>query len=99
MTQQVTLRTRKTLDATCSRSSTNCAVNCALIPHAAVACISVDLLGGLRVRTGRTTIGPRELGGTKLRRVLLALILPRGAPWSKDRLFSLLSVGSSPNGA
>ncbi len=98
MPQQVSLTTRKALDATCSRSSTNCAVNCPRIPHEAAACISVDLLGGLRVRTGQTTIGPRELGGTKLRRVLIALLLQRGSPVSKDRLVSLLWEGSPPNG-
>ena len=57
-------------------------------------CISVDLLGGLRVRTGETTMGPRELGGAKPRRILLALLLQRGSPVSKDRLVSLLWDGS-----
>ena len=60
-------------------------------------CISVDLLGGLRVRAGETTMGPRELGGAKPRRVLLALLLHRGSPVSKDRLVSLLWGGSPPS--
>ena len=59
--------------------------------------ISVDLLGGLRVRASGTIMGPRELGGTKPRRVLLALLLHRGAPVSKDRLVSLLWGGSPPS--
>ena len=61
------------------------------------ACISVDLLGGLRVRAGQATMGPRELGGAKPRRVLLALLLHRGSPVSKDRLVSLLWGGSPPS--
>jgi SARP family transcriptional regulator, regulator of embCAB operon len=44
-------------------------------------------------------MGPRELGGAKLRRVLLALILHRGSPVSKDRLVSMLWEGSAPSGA
>jgi len=44
-------------------------------------------------------MGPRELGGTKPRRVLLALLLHRGAPVSKDQLVSLLWEGSPPRGA
>ena len=59
--------------------------------------IGVDLLGGLRVRAGGTIMGPRELGGTKPRRVLLALLLHRGAPVSKDRLVTLLWGGSPPS--
>lgn len=61
--------------------------------------ISVDLLGGLRVRIGRTTMGPRDLGGAKPRRILLALLLHGGSPVSKDRLVSLLWEGTPPLGA
>ena len=50
--------------------------------------IGVDLVGGLRVRVGETVLGPRQLGGTKPRRLLLALVLSRGEPVSKDRLVS-----------
>ena len=57
--------------------------------------LRVHLLGGLRVRVGETSIGPREFGGAKPRRVLLALLLHRGTPVSKDRLISLL-WGESP---
>jgi DNA-binding SARP family transcriptional activator len=67
--------------------------------HGDADCISVDLLGGLRVRAGGTTMGPRDLGGTKPRRVLLALLLQRGCPVSKERLVSLLWEGTPPKGA
>jgi DNA-binding SARP family transcriptional activator len=82
-----------------SGPTTDCSSDCPKIPDDAVACISVDLLGGLRVRAGRKTMGPRDLGGAKLRRVLLALLLHRGAPVSKDRLVSMLWEGSPPSGA
>ena len=59
--------------------------------------ISVDLLGGLRVRAGETTMGPRDFGGAKPRRILLALLLQRGAPIAKDRLASMLWEGSPPS--
>jgi DNA-binding SARP family transcriptional activator len=62
-------------------------------------CIRVDVLGGLRVRAGGRTLGPREMGGTKPRHLLLALLLNRGAPVSKDRLVSLLWGGSAPHSA
>lgn len=59
--------------------------------------ISVDLLGGLCVRAGGSTMGPRELGGAKPRHVLVALLLNRGTPVSKDRLMSLLWGESPPS--
>ena len=59
--------------------------------------ISVDLLGGLCVRAGGKTMGPRELGGAKPRHVLVALLLNRGMPVSKDRLMSLLWGESPPS--
>ena len=59
--------------------------------------ISVDLLGGLCVRAGGTTMGPRELGGAKPRHLLVALLLNRGTPVSKDRLMALLWGGSPPS--
>lgn len=59
-------------------------------------CINVDLLGGLRVRAGQMTVGAPDVGGGRLRRVLLALILHRGSPVSKDRLISLLWEESPP---
>jgi DNA-binding SARP family transcriptional activator len=59
--------------------------------------ISVDLLGGLCVRAGGTTMGPRELGGTKPRHVLVALLLNRGTRVSKDRPMTLLWGGSPPS--
>jgi SARP family transcriptional regulator, regulator of embCAB operon len=103
MPQSVTLTRRNASQPTTARHSTDCALDCAggcdKIPDHAVACINVDLLGGLSVRAGRTTMGPLDIGGGKLRRVLLALILHRGAPVSKDRLVSLLWEGSPPSGA
>ena len=62
-------------------------------------CIGIDVLGGLRVRAGGRTLGPRELGGTKPRHLLLALLLQRESPVSKDMLVSLLWGGSPPRGA
>ena len=62
-------------------------------------CIRVDVLGGLRVRTGGRTMSQRELGGPKPRRLLLILLLNRGVPVSKDRLVSLLWGGSAPHHA
>src|SRR5471032_1355143 len=59
--------------------------------------ISVELLGGLRVRAGGTSMGPRELGGAKPRHVLVALLLNRGTPVSKDRLMSLLWGATPPS--
>jgi SARP family transcriptional regulator, regulator of embCAB operon len=60
-------------------------------------CIGIDVLGGLRVRAGGKALGPRELGRTKPRHLLLALLLQRGAPVSKDRLVSLLWGESAPS--
>ena len=93
------LTTRKALKLASATQSGDCAANCTSIPDHAAACITVDLLGGLRVRAGKTTMGPRDLGGTKLRRVLLALLMHRGSPVSKDRLVSLLWEGTPPSGA
>jgi DNA-binding SARP family transcriptional activator len=59
--------------------------------------ISVDLLGGLRVQAAGATMGSRDLGGAKPRHVLLALLLHRGSPVSKERLISLLWGGSPPS--
>ena len=103
MPQQATLTTRNAIHLTTARQPTDraidCSVACDQIPDQAAACISVDVLGGLRVRAGKTTMGPRDLGGTKLRRVLLALILHRGSPVSKDRLVAMLWEGTAPSGA
>jgi SARP family transcriptional regulator, regulator of embCAB operon len=61
--------------------------------------ICIDLFGGLQVRAGSLTMGPRQLGGTKPRHVLIALLLSRGAPVPKDRLISLLWGDNPPAGA
>ena len=61
--------------------------------------ISVNMLGGLRVRAGGRSLGPRELGGPKPRHLLLALLLNRGAPVSKERLVSLVWDEPPPHSA
>lgn len=99
MSSQTTLITHPPRLPPTPQGSNGCAADCVHVPEQASACINVDLLGGLRVRAGRTTMGPRDLGGTKLRRVLLALILHRGFPVSKDRLVSMLWEASPPSGA
>jgi SARP family transcriptional regulator, regulator of embCAB operon len=99
MPAQGAATSRSPLNLTLAEQSAGCATACVQIPDQASACIDVNLLGGLRVRAGRTTMGPRELGGTKLRRVLLALVLHRGSPVSKDLLVSMLWEGSPPSGA
>jgi SARP family transcriptional regulator, regulator of embCAB operon len=93
MPMQATISTRTTLDPMGAGQVLDAAADCPSI------CIEVDLLGGLRVRAGGRALGPRELGGTKPRNLLLALLLHRGAPVSKDRLVSLLWGGSAPNSA
>lgn len=99
MNTQQTITSQRALQLVSARHATGCAAGCDSIPDQASACIEVDLLGGLRVRAGNRTMGPRELGGTKLRRVLLALILARGSAVSKDRLISMLWEGEPPSGA
>jgi DNA-binding SARP family transcriptional activator len=99
MPSQQTVITRPVLQLVGTRQSTGCAADCKNIPDRASTCIEVDLLGGLQVRAGHETMGPRELGSTKIRRVLLALILARGAAVSKDRLVSMLWEGAPPSGA
>jgi DNA-binding SARP family transcriptional activator len=61
--------------------------------------ITVELLGGLRIRAGGVTLGPGDLGGAKPRHILLALLLQRGAPVSRDRLVSMLWGASPPSSA
>jgi DNA-binding SARP family transcriptional activator len=97
MTQQVILTTGTATDPMTAVLATELQAECLTDTDQVVSCISVDLLGGLRVRAGETTMGPRELGGAKPRRILLALLLQRGAPISKDRLVSMLWEGSPPS--
>ena len=103
MPQQATLAKEQASDLTTTRRSmkhsVDCADDCNNIPEQAAACIDVDLMGGLLVRAGQTTMASRDIGGGKLRRVLLALVLHRGAPVSKDRLVSMLWEGTAPSGA
>jgi len=94
---QETLTTGTTLEPMKTGRPISRPANSLVTADQGATCISVDLLGGLRVRTGETTMGPRELGGAKPRRILLALLLQRGSPVSKDRLVSLLWDGSPPS--
>ena len=97
MTQQETLTTRTALYPMTSELASEGPGDSLVVTDQDVSSIGVDLLGGLRVRAGGTSMGPRELGGAKPRRILLALLLQRGAPVSKDRLVSMLWEGSPPS--
>ena len=97
MTQVATTTTRTALNPVRTGQSIDGGADRVSIADQDAGSISVDLLGGLRVQTGETTMGPRELGGAKPRHVLLALLLHRGSPVSKDRLVSLLWGGSPPS--
>ena len=52
--------------------------------------IEIKLFGETRVVDGRRTLGPRDLGGVKPRRVLEYLALHAGHPVTKDRLVEAL---------
>lgn len=52
--------------------------------------LRVRLVGGLEVHRGGELLGARQLGGAKPRLVLVALVLSRGRPVSKDRLVEML---------
>ena len=97
MTQLATITTRTALDPVRAGQPMDRGADRINFTDQDAGRISVELLGGLRVRAGGTTMGPRELGGTKPRHVLLALLLHRGAPVSKDKLVSLLWGGSPPS--
>ena len=57
--------------------------------------VRVQLLGGFQVTYHGRTVGPRQLGGTKPRLILEALVLNGGAPVSKEKLIASLSDGRS----
>jgi SARP family transcriptional regulator, regulator of embCAB operon len=97
MTQQSALTTGAATDSMTAGPATEAPTERLVDTDQGGGSISVDLLGGLRVRAGETTMGPREFGGAKPRRILLALLLQRGAPISKDRLVSMLWEGSPPS--
>ncbi len=59
----------------------------------------VRLCGGLQVGTGESALGPRDLGGSKARYVLLALLLDGGTAVSKNRLIDYLWADTPPAGA
>ena len=55
--------------------------------------IAVQLLGGVSVRVEGREMGPRDIGGTKVRHLLLALLFADGVPVPKDELISMLWPG------
>lgn len=61
--------------------------------------IEISLLDGFEMRAGGRRIGPRELGGTKPRLILEALVMRRGMPVSKDALVELLWEDPSHGGS
>jgi SARP family transcriptional regulator, regulator of embCAB operon len=99
MPQQATLTTTEPQELTTRSHLVTREVNHVSVPDQSFACIKVDLLGGLRLRAGRISMSSRDIGGGRLRRVLLALILHRGFPVSKDQLVTLLWEGSPPSRA
>jgi DNA-binding SARP family transcriptional activator len=66
---------------------------------ASAARLEVSFLGGFHLRVGAATLGPRQLGGTKPRLILEALLAHGGAPVSKDRLVSMLWEGEGTKGS
>jgi SARP family transcriptional regulator, regulator of embCAB operon len=61
--------------------------------------MQVRFLGGFHLRIGTTTVGPRQLGGTKPRLILEALLAHGGAPVSKDRLVAMLWKSDGAKGS
>ena len=55
--------------------------------------ITVRLLGGVSVRVDDREMGPRDIGGTKVRHLLLALLFAEGVAVPKDELISMLWPG------
>jgi DNA-binding SARP family transcriptional activator len=55
--------------------------------------IAVRLLGGVSVRVDDREMGPRDIGGTKVRHLLLALLFAEGVPVPKDELIAMLWPG------
>ncbi len=61
--------------------------------------LEVAFLGGFHLRVGAATVGPRQLGGTKPRLILEALLAHGGAPVSKDKLVAMLWEGEGARGS
>lgn len=61
--------------------------------------LEITFFGGFHLRIGTTTVGPRQLGGTKPRLILEALLAHGGAPVSKDKLVSMLWEGDGSRGS
>lgn len=61
--------------------------------------LTVGFLGGFHLRAGTAVVGPRQLGGTKPRLILEALLAHGGAPVSKDKLVSMLWEGEGARGS
>jgi DNA-binding SARP family transcriptional activator/tetratricopeptide (TPR) repeat protein len=58
--------------------------------------VSVHLFGSLGIEVGDQTLGPRDFGGLKPKRLLEILLLERGRPVAKDRLAELLWGNEPP---
>ncbi|GAB3880548.1 AfsR/SARP family transcriptional regulator [Terrabacter terrigena] len=61
--------------------------------------LTIRLCGGLTLSGGGAALGPRQLGGAKVRQVLLALCLHHETGVSKARLVELLWGVAPPHGA
>lgn len=61
--------------------------------------MQVRFFGGFHLRVDAVVLGPRQLGGTKPRLILEALLAHGGAPVSKDRLVSMLWEGDGSKGS
>lgn len=61
--------------------------------------LTVGFLGGFHLQAGPAVLGPRQLGGTKPRLILEALLAHGGGPVSKDKLVSMLWEGDGARGS
>ncbi|GAA2738941.1 hypothetical protein GCM10009867_32830 [Pedococcus aerophilus] len=61
--------------------------------------MEVSFLGGFRLTVGGVRLGPRQLGGTKPRLILEALLAHGGSPVSKEKLVSMLWPGEGGHGS
>ncbi|MFC5380655.1 AfsR/SARP family transcriptional regulator [Aquipuribacter nitratireducens] len=68
-------------------------------PAPAAPQVRVEVVRGFRVVVDGRVLGPRDLGGTKQRQVLLVLLLAHGAPLSKATLVDVLWGATPPAGA
>ena len=61
--------------------------------------LTATLCGALRVSSATASIGAAQLGGSKARQILIALLLRPGQPVSKNHLIQILWDGAPPTGA